>query len=152
MGDIYYAFADRPLSHNQAGKTSEYKDKIARDFMKNFASSYGPLPFSIGVDLETDILYIDGTKYKTQVTDIDNISKPLIDAFSGVIYNDDSQVVRRVATRLSTLSYSITALDFKGLPYSAFKVVDKAIKHKEDQIVIMRVKEIDLNSFGGKFL
>ena len=152
MSDVYYAFADRPLSHNQAGSTAEYKQKIADDFRKKFLTNYPFLPFPLTEDLQTDILYLDGTKAKTQVTDIDNISKPLVDALRGVVYIDDSQVVRRVATRFSMCSYSVTTLDFKGIPFSAFNIVDTAIKRKKDQIVIMRIKEIDLNSFGGKFL
>lgn len=33
------------------------------------------------------------------IPDVDNLSKPIVDAFSGVIYEDDSQVIRRSASR-----------------------------------------------------
>lgn len=151
MGDVYYAFDRKPLSHNKGG-VAAYKTALTRDFNANFAHLYTGIPFPIDHTLQTDILYIDGVIRDCNRMDIDNLSKPLVDSFSGTIYIDDKQVVRRVATRYRNLSYDITELDFSDLPFEVFHVVSNAFDKGKEHITIFKVSEINLQSFGGKFL
>ena len=151
MNDVYYAFDSKPLSHNKKG-VSTYKANLINDFNSKFAHLYSGIPFSENITLQTDILYIDGVIDDGHRLDIDNLSKPLVDSFSGVIYFDDRQVVRRVATRYRNLSYDITELDFTGLPFEIYDVVSNAFINGKEHIVIFKVSEVKLESFGGKFL
>ena len=151
MVDIFYAFDEKPLSHNKRG-VAAYKNKLVSDFNSKFAHHYSCLPFPIGLDLQTDILYIDGVKSDANRMDIDNLSKPLIDCFTGVIYSDDKQIVRRTATRYKNSSYDLTELDFTDIPQDIYLVVANAFFSNKEHIVVLKVSEIDLSSFGGKFL
>lgn len=97
-----------------------------------------------------EILYYERMRY--QKTDIDNISKPLVDAFKSVLYKDDSQVVRRIATKVNGYEYTGQSLDITDFPPTVVNLYNKWIKEGKEHITIMKVSDIDLNAFGGKLI
>lgn len=152
MPEVYFAFSDRPQSYNNRASKASYKAKLSNLFTRNFSKLYTNLGLPLSSnELQSEIIYVDGTRFLSQVIDVDNISKPLIDAMQGIIYYNDNQVVRRVATRLNTNSYNIAQINISDLPFEAFDVAYNAIIKGKDQLVILKVKTISLNSFGGKF-
>lgn len=145
METIYFVYDKQPLSHNHL-KLTEYKTEIANCFTRNFSSVYTNYHFDSSVDLQTEILYMVRAKRINKVTDIDNVSKPIIDAFKGIIYDDDGQVVRRIATRYWIESYGLPIFDVTSMPFAVSKAIQKAIDNGIQHVVVVKIKEADLKS------
>ena len=151
MDTVYFAFNYRPKSFNSR-QLEPYHSLLRSDFYRNFSYLYTCIPFNRNDDIQTDILYIDRTKTKAQMLDIDNISKPIVDSFNGAIYYDDNQVVRRTATHLRATTYDITEIDCTDLPYEIVQIIELAISGKKEQAVVLKVSKINLSLMRGKFL
>lgn len=154
MEDIYYIFCERPLSHNRSHsgtKLTDYKNGLALDFHTNFENLYRQ-PFCRGSDTSvmTEILYFEGIRY--QKTDIDNLSKPIVDAFKGILYEDDGQVVRRTATKVNTFTYGIDFIDITDLPAKVVTLYNKWRRQGKEHITILKVSDINLADFRGKLI
>lgn len=55
--------------------------------------------------------------YKGNCTiDADNISKPIWDAFQGIVYEDDRQITFRIASIINVDNHDISFFDFSELP------------------------------------
>ena len=154
MEDIYYIFWQRPRSYNGRSKrksAADYRNERLQDFQRNFEGLYtGPIYRDEGVNVMVEILYFERIKF--QKTDIDNISKPLIDAFRSVLYKDDEQVVRRIATKVNAYEYTGQSLDVTDFPPEIVALYNKWKKDGKEHITIMKVSDIDLNKFGGKLI
>ena len=151
MEDVYFSFNFKPRSYN-SGQMDPYHKLLRNEFIAKYSHLYIGIPFEKNVDIQTDLLYIDRTKSKSQMIDIDNISKPIIDSFCGVIYNDDKQVVRRTATHLRAISYDLTEIDVTDLPFAVIQTIESVISGKKEQAVVLKISEIDLKEMRGKFL
>lgn len=151
MDAIYFVYDKQPLSHNHTS-LEDYKTEIADYFLDKFSSIYTNYHFEHTTDLQTEILYMVRLKKIDKVTDIDNVSKPIIDAFKGVIYDDDGQVVRRIATRYWIQAYGLPIFDATTMPFEVMKAIQKAIDTGLPHIVIMKVKEADLKNMKGNLI
>lgn len=68
------------------------------------------------------VIFANGRKYDSQRPDIDNLCKFVLDALTGVVYGDDSQVVKLTATKLVDHQHPYT-----GRVEIIFKCCDKSI-------------------------
>ena len=151
MEEVYFAFDFKPKSYNSK-QMEPYHNLLRELFERKYAHLYSNIPFKENVDIQTNLLYLDRTSSKSQMMDIDNISKPIIDSFCGVIYNDDKQVVRRMATHLRAISYNLTEIDVTDIPFFVYESIETVISGKKTQAVVLKVSKIDLKELKGKFL
>ncbi len=144
MKPIYFITKRRPVSYNKKEQMQKYKREIKSEFDVKYAQLYDNLPLASN-SLKTRIVYIHRIKHINQIPDIDNLSKPIIDAFSGTIYIDDSQVVDRNATILRFNDFDFATVDATNMPFEIYQAFEKYFNEKSENIVLFGVVTIDIN-------
>lgn len=158
MGKVYFAFTDRPISYNSKNKAT-YKENLAKEFIGKYQKLYTTLQepiFSKDVDVESRIIYYNRIENEKDLPDIDNISKPIIDSFNKLIYDDDKQVIQRVCMRYDERpsdlidSLKILEIDATNLPYEVIEKINTFnTKGDENHLVVCSFKEIDKSELMG---
>ena len=87
-----------------------------------------------------------------EVLDVDNLSKPIIDAFSGIIYVDDNSINHRICTKIKLEALDISELDLTCLPDEVMEKIIELFDNGCDDILYFEVGLFDSNmvKFGGK--
>ena len=142
MNPVYYVDNKKPLSHNDSGK-ERYKQYHSERFRDRYASLYSGLPTTDN-NLKTELVYIHNVIYKDQLPDVDNLSKPIIDAFSGVIYRDDCQVIERSAKRLKLEDLNVVSIEYSYMPPQVSEDLEDFLQKREKHIVLLTVSNIRL--------
>ena len=92
--------AVKPKSHQSGGKNDRYKEQL------------GDTARAHGAKILSGPLYARIVWFQLEQTpgDVDNITKPILDALRGIVYLDDDQIVRRLSekTITSRRSFSMT--------------------------------------------
>ena len=137
----------KPISYNNSDKKKKYQAKLQERF-DGYKKLYPSLPLS--GELASRIVYIH--KNKKGVLDVDNLSKPFVDAFSGIIYKDDSQIRYRECSRVALDELGCIEVNYKGMEKKAQKELDKFISENKDDIVYFEVDQFnyDMVRIGGK--
>ena len=92
---VYYVTNAEPCSYNNTKRRQEFKTNVQSEFNRKYSMLYAGLPIKEKT-LKAHVILIH--QLLPGVTpDADNLSKPFIDAFCGIIYEDDKQVIRRTA-------------------------------------------------------
>lgn len=112
--NIYYVTNKKPLSHNQKGKNEKYKEAFKNEFLSVYAHLYTWLPIKDRT-LQSNIVYIHQLRQGC-IPDVDNLSKPIVDAFTGIIYEDDKQIIRRSANIIELKDFDFMAVDATNIP------------------------------------
>ena len=112
---IYYVSKNKPLSHNKNGSKKEYKDMYVNDFNNRYSYLYPNIPIKNDM-LQSKLVYIFHDIKESNIPDVDNLSKPIVDAFSGVIYKDDRQIVQRSASRIGLENLQFITIEFTKMP------------------------------------
>lgn len=137
--DIFFVSNEKPRSYNDNGKKKKiYKDTLKREFQRKYQSLYSGLPIS-DETLQAHITYIHQIGAQGQQPDADNLSKPLIDAFCGVIYCDDRQVIRRTADILALKDFDFVTVDASSMPYEVYSDFQTFFNRKEKNIIFFAV-------------
>ncbi len=141
MQKVYTMYDGRPVSYN-AKKASKdnYKNALKNKFISDYAHCYLGLPLSI--ELESRFIYY--TTVQDQC-DIDNISKPTIDAFTGYIYNDDKQIIQRLANRHDISSLAAISIDCSNMPIEVATDIYQCIQSNSKHLLICSFAPIDKN-------
>ena len=82
METIFFITNRCPLSYNSKNR-SRYQDILRTDF-SNFISQYPSIP--LNASLYSKIIYIYKPRRNNEILDVDNLSKPIVDAFNNIIY------------------------------------------------------------------
>ena len=138
MKPVYYVDNNKPQSHNMSGR-NKYKRHHSDRFRKKYACLYTGLPTKEN-NLQTQLVYISN---RNTSPDVDNLSKPIIDAFSGVIYEDDKQVIRREATLLELKDLEVITIDYSNMPPKIVEDIDECITDKEEHILLLTVSNVN---------
>lgn len=123
-----FILKDRPLSYNscRGKKKTKYKTELIRSLV-SYDSSYTKL---CG-DLYATIYYFFR---KNLYLDVDNISKPVWDCLTGVLFNDDNQIKIRTAGSFDLSVGDFNVIDMSGLHGNLVADLLEAFE-EEDQIV-----------------
>ena len=140
---IYYVTNKKPPSHNKRGAQAQNKLKFGNDFINNYGKQYSNLPLS-EQHLQSLVLYIHHQLQKGHIPDVDNLSKPLVDAFSGIIYNDDQQIIKRTAIRMELKDFDFINIDATNMPYEIYNALSTYYYNKENHIILFKVDSIVL--------
>lgn len=135
----------KPLSIN-ACKVEQYKKRLIEEF-EEFRDIYPKLP--LDEPIYSKIVYIH--KRKTDI-DVDNLSKPFVDAFKGIIYTDDNIINHRVSSKISLKDSGSCQICLDILPDKVAERLDEYLSNEEDNIVYYEIGEFsnDLVSIGGE--
>ena len=143
---VYIAFDIQPLSYNSKNKTN-YEKKLQLIFTSQYSHLYSFLPFSDSIESRI-ALYHREQNFKN-VVDIDNISKPIIDSFVGLIYSDDKQVIQRVAMRYDLQPMEMIAIDCTEMPYAVEQDVTSFMSNKSNHLVVCSFRRISRSDIMG---
>lgn len=137
--DIFFVSNEKPCSYNDNGRKKKiYKNTLKREFQCKYQSLYSGLPIP-DETLQAHITYIHQIGSQGQQPDADNLSKPLIDAFCGVIYCDDRQVIRRTADILALKDFDFVTVDASSMPYEVYSDFQTFFNRKEKNIIFFAV-------------
>ena len=128
----------KPLSI-QARKKEKYKKRLQEEF-EEFKDIYHELPLS--GSLYSKIIYIH--KRKTD-TDVDNISKPFVDAFKGIIYLDDDIINHRICTKIKLEDMTYCEIKLNNLPEKVAEKLDEYLSNEEEHIVYYEIGKFSNN-------
>ena len=94
-----------PLSYNSK-KKDVYQKKIRSAFLRKFKGNVPKFPTGIELYAKAFFFTSDGVN-----VDTDNISKPIWDALNGLLYDDDCNIVLRMASVIDVERHPITTID-----------------------------------------
>lgn len=163
---IYFTTSITPLSVNgkEKNKRQQYKNELAHDFGTKYMSLYKDMSLPLTCDVITYLIYIQDAPSGNE-KDIDNISKPFIDAFSSkfmshkcvtdnpyAIYKDDKSVVKRVAVKMNRSVYDQISINFRDVPYEVYRDFTDALNRGDREILLYKVQPISsLNELAEGF-
>ena len=143
MKPIYYVTNEKPKSHNKGGSKQNYKELHSERFMNKYINLYSGLPTN-EPRLQSKLIYIHHNLRKDNIPDVDNLSKPIIDAFTGVIYVDDKQIVRREVNRIELDELQFVTVDMSNMPLEIANDLDEFIVNQENHILLLAIDKISL--------
>jgi Holliday junction resolvase RusA-like endonuclease len=127
--------ARRPSSHKSGGRKA-YQEALTRDAQRRFAGR--PI---LGGRLYVRVVWFHREWLEGQQADVDNISKPILDALIGVVYPDDKRVVQRLAARVDLKAdYAIEA---SGVDPGVLEEFLAALDAEADHVLYIEVGELE---------
>ena len=141
---IFYVTNKKPLSHNKKGSNERYKQEFRDEFSRKYSMLYKGLPIEKD-KLQSCIVYIHQLR-QGHIPDVDNLSKPIVDAFTGVIYKDDSQIIKRSAMILELRDFDFVTVDATDMPLKVYEDFNSYHENKEENIILFEVDKVDLNT------
>ena len=136
---VFYVTNAEPCSYNNVKKRAVFKNTVQSEFNTKYARLYTGLPIN-NKTLKAHVVCIHQLKpYHTP--DADNLSKPFIDAFCGIIYNDDRQVIRRTADILRLNDFDFMTVDATDMPIEIYDDFETFYSNRERSILFFEVGE-----------
>jgi len=125
----------RPRSSQggRRGRLESYKQRLAEDF-HNQGTIFSEAPFSL--PLYSKVIYIH---LRDTDLDVDNMSKPIIDAFNGIMYTDDKIIKHMVCSKISFNEFEFYNLNLKGLPAEVIDRFDTYLEEKSEHILYYEI-------------
>ena len=77
--------------------------------------------------------------------DVDNLSKPLVDTFTGIIYEDDELIIKRSASIIALKDFDFVSVNATYMPLEIFEAFNKYYIEKEENIVYFEVGQFDVS-------
>ena len=126
-------------------KISRYKQRLKQEF-EDCMHLFSDLP--IYQKLYSKVIYIHS---KSSSIDVDNMSKPFIDTFKGIIYPDDNTINHRICSKISFDDFESYEFQLDLLPIEIFEKLDKLISNKSPHIIYFEVGlfSTEMVFFGG---
>ena len=140
---VFYVTNKKPLSHNKGGSCQEYKQAFRDEFNSKYAKLYSGLPYE-KEKLQSSIVYIHQLKPGC-IPDVDNLSKPIVDTFTGVIYKDDSQIIKRTASIIELKDLDFVTVDATDMPSEIYEDLNTYLEENEENIVLFEVDQVILS-------
>lgn len=136
---IFFTSSKKPCSIQ--GNRDNYKIELASEF-KEMYPMCSPM---LDIGLYSNLLYFTRGEKKGCEKDVDNLSKPIIDAFNGVIYGDDKQIRQRIVTKIVMNDYDIKELELSNLPDDIVNSFIEFIAKNEPHIILLEIGDFDNN-------
>ena len=141
---IFYVTNKKPLSHNMKKSINYYKEQFCKEFNNKYARLYNDLPFK-NEKLQSCIVYIHQLR-KGCIPDVDNLSKPIVDTFNGIMYLDDSQIIKRSAIILELKDFDFVTIDATHMPIEVYEDFMSYHNNKEQNIILFQVDKVSLEN------
>lgn len=139
---VYTTYNKKPISHNSADTKAKtrYRKDLQNQFVAKYQKLYTGLPIKDTVEIR--IAYYNRVRYRNQCIDIDNISKPTVDAYKGYIYEDDRQVIQRIAMKYDVAPLEIVDIDCSDMPFEVAREIEVNMKSNCEHMIIFSVTTI----------
>ena len=138
---IFYVTNIHPRSYNRGGSNNTYKQSLQQEFNLKYSHLYENLPIA-DQELQAHIVYIHQLR-QGNIPDVDNLSKPIVDAFIGIIYNDDSLIIRRTADILKLDDFDFMSVDATNMPLEIYRDFENYYLNNENNILFYEVGNFD---------
>lgn len=138
---IFYVTNTEPCSYNtkNSKRKQVFKQTVRLEFNSKYSFLYSGLPIK-NETLKAHVVlihqFIPGS-----TPDADNLSKPFIDAFCGIIYDDDKQIIRRTADILKLKDFDFMTVDATDMPIEIYDDFQNFYLKKEKTILFFEVAE-----------
>jgi hypothetical protein len=141
---VCFVSGQKPLSIQAQGLNS-YKQRLVQEFC-SFKSIYPNLP--INESIYSKVIYIHSD---SSYIDVDNMSKPFIDAFKGVIYPDDNIINHRICSKIKFDDFESYEFQLELIPIEIAEKLDYLIANKNPHILYFEIGLFSPNMvfFGG---
>lgn len=116
---------------------NKYKADIQDEFIQKYAHLYQDLPITQNT-LQAHLVYIHQLR-PGNIPDIDNLSKPIVDSFIGIIYQDDSLILRRTADILTLKDFDFVTVDATDMPIEIYNDFNDFYLKNEPHILFFEV-------------
>ena len=136
---VFYVTNAEPCSYNNVKKRAVFKNTVQSEFNTKYARLYTGLPIN-NKTLKAHVVCIHQLD-PSHTPDADNLSKPFIDAFCGIIYNDDRQVIRRTADILRLNDFDFMTVDATDMPIEIYDDFETFYSNRERSILFFEVGE-----------
>ena len=136
---VFYVTNAEPCSYNNVKKRAVFKNTVQSEFNTKYARLYTGLPIN-NKTLKAHVVCIHQLD-PFHTPDADNLSKPFIDAFCGIIYNDDRQVIRRTADILRLNDFDFMTVDATDMPIEIYDDFETFYSNRERSILFFEVGE-----------
>ncbi len=123
---IYFVSALKPLSI-QAERRQGYVKRLQSEFAEIASLYRRSLPLRDA--LYSKLIYIH---FSRTTIDVDNMSKPFIDAFNNVIYSDDAVINHRICSKVRFEDFSSREIRFDLLPDAVARKLGDLITGKSE--------------------
>lgn len=110
------------------------------EFKVKYAHLYQNLPERKNT-LKAHIVFLHQINNIHKAPDADNLSKPLVDAFCGIIYEDDRQVISRKAEILKLQDFNFMTVDATDMPLEIYNDFQNYYLHKSKHIIFYEITE-----------
>lgn len=117
----------------QASGVQNYKRRLINEF-DNFKTIFTEIP--LRNDLYSKIIYMHSKK--TDI-DVDNMSKPFVDAFKNIIYPDDNIINHRICSKIKLDDFMTFDLNLSILPDEVAEKFDELLQNGDEHIVYFEV-------------
>lgn len=124
----------KPFSIQAAG-CQKYKERLIAEF-EPYKLKYPQIP--IEDNIYSKIIYIHQKKIDI---DVDNMSKPFVDAFKGIIYKDDNIINHRVCSKIWLKDFQSYEIDIFKLPDEIAEKFSNLIEEGAEHIVYYEIGE-----------
>lgn len=138
---VFYVTNIHPRSHNRGGSSDGYKQTLQQDFNSRYSQLYENLPIK-NQELQTHVVYIHQLRQGC-IPDVDNLSKPIVDAFIGIIYEDDNLIIRRTADILKLADFDFMSVDATNMPLQVYQAFENYYLGNERNILFFEVGNFD---------
>lgn len=136
---VFYVTNAEPCSYNNTKRRQAFKTNVQAEFNRKYSMLYTGLPIKEKT-LKAHVILIH--QLLPGVTpDADNLSKPFIDAFCGIIYEDDKQVIRRTADILKLKDFDFMTVDATDMPIEIYDDFENFYLNNEKTILFFEVGE-----------
>lgn len=136
---VFYVTNAKPCSYNNTKRRAAFKTTVQSEFNTKYSTLYTGLPIK-GTTLKAHVVFIHQL-LPGETPDADNLSKPLVDAFCNIIYEDDKQVIRRTADILRLKDFDFMTVDATDMPMEIYDDFETFYSNREKSILFFEVGE-----------
>ncbi|OEF98275.1 RusA family crossover junction endodeoxyribonuclease [Desulfuribacillus alkaliarsenatis] len=135
---VCFVSALKPFSIQSKGY-QKYKQRLIEEF-KPYKSMYAELP--LRENIYSKIIYIHSKK--TDI-DVDNMSKPFVDAFRGIIYPDDNTINHRICSKIMLEDFQTYEISIDDIPSEIAEKFNELLENGSEHIVYYEVNKFCKN-------
>ena len=143
---VCFVSGQQPISI-QAKSFQKYKQRLKKEF-EQYKNIFHNMP--ITENIYSKIIYIHSNSNVSSL-DVDNMSKPIVDAFKGTIYLDDNIINHRICSKIKFDDLASYELQSNLLPIEISEKLDELIMNKSPHIIYFEIGLFspDMVFFGG---
>ena len=142
---VCFVSGQKPKSIQAGGGVGAYKQRLQQEF-EQYKGIFSNLPLTD--NLYSKIIYIHANSSEI---DVDNMSKPFVDAFKGIIYPDDNIINHRICSKIKFDDLDLYELQIDLLPIEVIEELDRLITDKNPHISYFEIGVFspEMVFFGG---